>query len=216
MTDTALRLAPEHMTSRGVLVPAALRDTVQVRDTYWGYVISRTPENFDIDIMADRALRFLGLIVLACAYAQWLLPDTVFSGNVIVMKLLLSLILGALGACVYAMGCSARAPEVQIDLSRRELRFCTRSSRGAAETLRILPMDAIESVVIRYRQNGTGPAQLFVRVAQSGRLVSVVSGPKSTLKELHPRLVSDLKPPSARIEARLAETPVFTSCRSAA
>lgn len=191
-------------------------DTGLARETFWGYALQAGPAQTDADILRDRGLRGFGILVLICAYAIWLLPSGLFAGNPLVMKFLMWLTLGGLGACIVAMGTASQAAEVHVDVAKRELRFVSVNSRGAEQILRVVPMDIIQSVVLR-GESGLGKMPtLSVRLANTQHLLKLTSGPERDLMLLHNRLCEDFKAPAQRLEARIAQSPIFSSSRLAA
>ena len=201
-----------------VLVPAAGTPGAsacvpRISETYWGYVIHEDVDRFERETLSRAALRFMGLVLVLSAYGQWLLPGALYSGDAMIAKTVLSLALGLFGAVVYWAASRESRTDVQVDLTRRELRVSEAQSRGRTRTTAIVPMGNIASAFIVRPPGEGGKSQLYLRLKDRADPMHVATGSAYDLKVLHRRLAHDLRPLKERIDHRLARTLPFQSSR---
>ncbi|MEM1064474.1 MAG: hypothetical protein AAGJ74_03145 [Pseudomonadota bacterium] len=182
----------------------------------WGYIVGETVGPFDQDRMLEAACRFLGLILIVCAYGQWFLPGSVFVGDVLAMKAALSFFFGSTGAAIYWFASRGLMLEVHVDLARRELRVVNRNSRDQVRLHSRVPMRNIESAFMRRDAGRNGRSHLVVRLRGKAHVLHVASGTELEMHHLHRRLSADIKPVRERLEDRLVRQATFMSSRKLA
>lgn len=210
------------MTSLASAAPAPAERPAQsdsrvlsVQETMWGYILGEEAGRFDQDRLLELGCRFLGLILILCAYGQWFLPGSVFVGDVLAMKAALSFFFGASGAAIYWFASRGLMLEVHVDLSRRELRVVNRNSRDQVRLHSRVPMRNVESAFMR-RDNGRGArTHLMLRLRDKSQVMHVASGSEAEMHHLHRRLSADIKPAKERLEDRLARQATFMTSRLA-
>jgi len=175
--------------------------SVKLIETHWGYILREADGAVGGVALAEAALRFLGLILVVSAYAQWLLPAALFPAGDVSGRIGLSAVLAVGGAAVYLVANRGFRPETQVDTAKREFRFARRNGQGIARIQRRLPFDAVESAFVRRRDGGAG--ELCLRLAGVEAQVHVATGAERDLEVLHLRLCRDLKSPAERVEARM-------------
>lgn len=187
----------------------------QVIDTYWGYTIRDADDRFDRETLVEILMRFLGLVLVVSAYAQWLLPPSIFPGDPFLTKASLAFMFGAGGVAIYYYGSRGLATEIHVDLSRREVRLSRRNARGQTRLRQIVPMGKVESAYIKRIEGGNGGAQLYLRFAGKANGIEVARGTEEALKVLHRRLCTDLRPAKERVDHKLSKSLLFQSSRLA-
>lgn len=173
-------------------------------ETFWGYVIRETEDRFDIRATLESAMRFAGLMMIIAAFAQWLLPGALFSGEVLAMKLALMFGFIAFGAGLYWYGDRGYRNEVEVDTTRRELRVVGRNSRGHGKLQKRIPMGEVESAYVKRTGNSGFTAHLLFRLKGEHDPMHLATGEESELRVLHARLCRDLQPAKERMERRMA------------
>jgi len=185
----------------------------KVTDTYWGYTIAeplaRSPG------LAVPVLRFLGLVLVLAAYAQWLLPAAMFNGEPLLAKAALTGIFGMSGIGLYWFASRGVRRIVTVDLSRRQVRLAQRNGRGDDRVRLIQPISKVEGAVLKRAADPAVPSELFLRLKGRMAPVLIAAGGEAELLALHRRMAEDLRPMRERIEDRLSYDPGFRSVRTA-
>lgn len=186
----------------------------QVRETFWGYEIRENAAQDEHETALESVLRFVGLVLVLAAYAQWLLPASLFGADPGVTRALLTFILGASGAGLYWFANRGLRNALQVDLSRRELRFVSLNARDQSRMRRKMPMDGVQSAFLRRSKDPGHLAELCLRLATGGEIL-IAHGAEHEMMNLHRRLCVDLRPLKARLDDKIAERPLFISSRYA-
>lgn len=176
-------------------------DTLTVRDTLGGYVLSHRTSAIDTNLLAEAVLKFFGLLTILMSGALWLMPGALFSGDVLVMKLALTAAFLSTGAALYWHADRGFHDEVHVDTVHREIRIATRNVRDRSRTRARIPMRDVESCFLR---RGGGAAQLCLRVRGRSHPLDLVRAGEPALIRLHERLSRDIQAPRARVAARAA------------
>ena len=171
-------------------------------ETYWGYTVGEATDRFETETVLEAACRFLGLILVICAYAQWLLPGSMYGPEVFGMKAALSFLFGASGVVIYWFASRGARVELEVDQARRELRVVSRNSRGQTRLQRRVAMNDVRSAFVRRPTGSARNAELVVRLRRNDGLVTIASGRESDLSELHARLRGDIRPVTERVKTR--------------
>lgn len=177
--------------------------SLQVTETHWGYIVRETLPWLNRGAALEASLRLIGLGAVIGAYGFWLVPGALLVGDVIAMKLVVSLLLAVSGAALYLYANKGFRPELQVDTARRELRFAYRNGRGMSRIGSRIAFGGIESIYVQRNQGEPGRARLYARVAGMPVGLHLIDGPEAALNRLHRRLCVDFVPPKERVEARL-------------
>lgn len=178
-----------------------------IGETFWGYVIRETDKGFELRMAVEAALRFLGLIMIIAAFAQWLLPGALLDGDLLPMKLALMFGLIAFGAGFYWYGDRSYRNEVEIDTTRREMRIMGRNGRGHGKLYKRIPMAEIETTYVRRTGDADPTGHLLISLTGMDDPMHIASGDETELRVLHARLCRDLQPAKERLERRMARDP---------
>jgi hypothetical protein len=191
------------------------RGALSVSETYWGYEISDREDRFDRERLAEPLLRFLGLVFVIAAYGQWFLPEILFRADSTVVKATICFLFGAAGLWLYWLGDRGLATNIEIDMSRREIRVVRRNSRGRRRTEATVPMARIESAFVQRSKDPGQQAHLFLRIRAPDAVLHVATGAEDELATLLRRLGHDIRPLRELVDARLAASLSFRSRRKA-
>jgi hypothetical protein len=177
---------------------------LEIRDTQWGFVVSELPGGLSRDVLVESGLKFLALVVLLAACAQWVLPGSLFSGDVIAMKLVLTAALGAVALVLFRVADRGFLPELQVDAALREIRVGSRNAHGASRVTNRIPMRDIEEFFVRPCAEEEGLTELCFRVADVPEPVRIAAGTVADLTPVLERLTRDLRTPRERVALRMA------------
>jgi hypothetical protein len=188
---------------------------LSVSETYWGYEIRDREDRFDRESVAEPLLRFLGLVFVIAAYGQWFLPEILFRADSTVVKATICFLFGAVGLWLYWLGDRGLATDIEVDMSRREVRVVRRNSRGRRRTEATVPMARIESAFVQRSKDRGQQAHLFLRMRAPEAVLHIATGAEDELESLLRRLSHDIRPIRDRVDARLAASLSFRSRRKA-
>ncbi|MCM2561017.1 hypothetical protein M8756_01845 [Lutimaribacter sp. EGI FJ00015] len=135
------------------------------------------------------SLRFMGVVMILSAVGIWLVPVTAGDGAMVLMKLLVSLLFGCMGAVIVQWGRDGRTDEIHIDTGAGELRHVSRSCDGGMR------------LRARYRLDELSDIRL-----QDGKLTVLGQG-GAALVQLSAESVEDI----GAIRAALMRTPARVS-----
>jgi hypothetical protein len=177
---------------------------LEIRDTGWGFVVTELPGGPSWEIASEAILKFLALTVALAAFAQWLLPGSIFAGDVVVMKLGLTAALGCLAFVLFRFADRGFLPELQVDAALREIRVGARNAHGATRVVNRIPMRDIEEFFVRACADQPGTTELCFRVAGLSEPVRIAAGTVADLAPVLERLARDLRTPRERVALRMA------------
>jgi hypothetical protein len=183
--------------------PAEAAAALDIRDTRWGFVVTEAPRRMGTDQLSELALKFAAITLLLTATAQWLLPGSLFTGDVLVMKLALTLILCGAAAVVFRFADRGFRAELQVDAVLREIRVGTRNTRGDARVRNHIAMRDIEECFLRPADR-PGLTDICFRVAGHAEPVQIATGSVSDIAPILERLTRDLRTPRERVAHRMA------------
>lgn len=177
---------------------------LDIRDTQWGFIVTENGPSLSREAMAEAAMKFGAALLLAAAAAQWLLPGSMFAGDILVMKLVLTAALAGLAAVLFVFADRGFVAELQVDAALREIRLCARTLRGTTRVQNRIPMRDIEEVFVRPDSEELGQTELCFRVDGVAEPVRIAAGSAGDLAPVLERLTRDLRTPRERVELRLA------------
>jgi hypothetical protein len=177
--------------------------SLTVSETYWGYILREHDGTADRRDIRDWLLIFLGGVLILAALGQWFYPGSVFSQELLSIKIALTATMAGLGlGCLHAAMRAAHV-EVQVDTVKRELRVVERDRMGDEKVVQRLPMRDIDSAYVKRGTHASEGGHLLLRVAGSEKPLHLASGSERELRLLHDRLRNDLRPARERVERRL-------------
>lgn len=177
--------------------------SLEISETFWGYIVREPQDRFDKETLTESVLRFFGLVFVLLAYGQWLLPGSLFSGDVLAIKMVFSFLFAATGTGLYMFAGRGFRHEVQVDPSRREVRFAMRNARNQSRLKSRLPMEGVASAFVMRSKSDPNNATLFFRLHGVSAPLQVITGRPTEIERLHQRLCHDLSPREERLERGL-------------
>lgn len=183
--------------------PASRPPALDIRDTRWGFVATERPSRVGLGQVREFVLKLGAGAVLVVAAAQWLLPGSLLSGDVIVMKLVLTAAPGAAAAAIFQFADRGFVAEIQVDAAMREVRIGTRNLRGLSHVRKRIAMHDIEECFAR-PSAGDGLMEICLRVAGHAEPVRIAAGSVTDLAPFLERLTRDLRTPREGVYMRIA------------
>jgi hypothetical protein len=183
---------------------SAFVPALEIRDTQWGFVVTESGHGLSHDLLAEAAMKFAAVAALIAAAAQWLMPGSMFSGDVLAMKLVLTAALAGLAGVLFRFADRGTVTELQVDAALREIRVGDRTLRGASRIRNRIPMREIAEVFVRPDSTEPGQTELCFRVTDHADPIRIASATVSELAPVLERLTRDLRTPRERVELRLA------------
>jgi hypothetical protein len=190
------------ITAAGAL--PAFVPALDIRDTHWGFVVTEIADGVPREALIEGAMKFGSAALLGAAAAQWLMPGSMFSGDVLVMKLVLTSALAGCAAMLFRFADRGFLPELQVDAALREIRVGARTLHGTSRVQNRIPMREIEEVFVRSDAAEPGRTELCFRVEGLAEPVRIASGTAADLAPVLERLTRDLRTPRERVELRMA------------
>jgi hypothetical protein len=184
--------------------PAVRPPALDIRDTRWGFVATERPSRVGMGQVREFGLKLATAAFLAAGAGQWLLPGSLFSGDVIVMKLVLTAALGGAAFAIFRFADRGFVAELHVDAALREVRVGTRNLRGLSHTRNRIAMHDIEECFARPSPREEGLMEICFRVAGHAEPVRIAAGSVTDLAPFLERLTRDLRTPREGIYMRMA------------
>lgn len=172
----------------------------------WGFRLRPADmEEKTLDTVIEWSLTIFGLASLLGAFAQWILPGSIYSGDALMMKFILTCILGLAGG--FALSVSARGfrPEVQVDRTRHEVRFVSRNPRGRGEVLATVDLDQIIGVGIT-KSMTTQDCHCLIYLIDGKKPLRLASGCEEEIREIRDKMDAYVTPPAERLATKMARS----------
>ncbi|MEO1536389.1 MAG: hypothetical protein AAFR73_01560 [Pseudomonadota bacterium] len=173
-------------------------------ETPWGFRLR--PANMEekaSDLIIEWGLTLLGFVLLIAAFAQWLLPSSLYVGNGFVAKFVLTCVLGMLGGLSLAVSARGFRPEVQVDRVRQEIRFVSRNPRGRGQVLATVDIDQIIGVGIT-RSLATGDCHCLIYLIDGQKPLRIATGTEAEIRRIRKNMDAYVTPPQERLAAKMA------------
>lgn len=155
------------------------------------------------DIAVEWGLTLLGLVLLLSAFAQWLLPSSLYIGDTLIAKFVLTCVLGMLGGLALSVSARGFRPEVQVDRVRQEIRFVSRNPRGRGQVLATVDIDQIIGVGIT-RSLATGDCHCLIYLIDGEKPLRLATGHEAEIRAIREKMDSYVTPAHERLAAKMA------------
>lgn len=173
-------------------------------ETPWGFRLRPADmEEKASDLVIEWGLTLLGLALLLAAFAQWLLPHSLYAGDTLMVKLVLTCVLGMLGGLALSVSARGFRPEVQIDSVRQEIRFVSRNPRGRGHVLATVGIDQIIGVGIT-RSLATGDCHCLIYLIDGQKPLRIATGTEAEIRRIREKMDHYVTPPHERLAAKMA------------
>ncbi len=173
-------------------------------ETPWGFRLR--PANMEekaSDLVIEWGLTLLGIALLLAAFAQWLLPSSLYVGDSLVSKFVLTCVLGMLGGLAISVSARGFRPEVQVDRAREEIRFVSRNPRGRGQVLATVDIDQIIGVGIT-RSLATGDCHCLIYLIDGQKPLRIATGTEDEIRQIRTKMDAYVTPPHERLAAKMA------------
>jgi hypothetical protein len=183
---------------------SVLPRALDIQDTGWGFVVTERTGLLSSELVTEAALKFLAVTLLFAACAQWLLPGSLFAGEVLLMKLALTGTLCGVALVLFRFADRGFLPELQVDAVLREIRLAARNAHGASRLVNRIPMRDIEEFFVQPCADQPEATELLFRVTGLAEPVRIAAGTVADLAPVLQRLARDLRSPRERVALRMA------------
>lgn len=156
-----------------------------------------------LDLIIEWGLNLLGIALLLSAFAQWLMPGSVYAGDALMVKFVLTCVLGMLGGLALSVSARGFRPEVQVDRSRQEIRFVSRNPRGRGQVLATVDLDQIIGVGIT-KSITTGDCHCLIYLIDGRKPLRVATGREPEIRMIHKKMEDYVTSPADRLAAKMA------------
>ena len=155
------------------------------------------------DFFVEWAMTLLGIAFLISAFGQWILPGTLYTGDALMVKFVLTCILGMLGGLCLSMSARGFRPEVQVDRSRHEIRFVSRNPRGRGQVLATVDLDQIIGIgITKSLQNGD--CHCLVYLIDGAKPLRLATGTEKEIRAIRAKMDQYVTPPAERLAAKMS------------
>ncbi len=155
------------------------------------------------DLIIEWSLTLVGIAFLLGAFAQWLLPGSIYTGDALMLKLVLTCVLGMLGGLALSVSARGFRPEVQIDRARHEIRFVSRNPRGRGQILATVDLDQIIGVGITKSMSG-GDCHCLIYLIDGKKPLRLATGTEAEIRAIRAKMDCYVTPPAERLAAKMA------------
>ncbi|MCV6592613.1 MAG: hypothetical protein OIF48_06660, partial [Silicimonas sp.] len=155
------------------------------------------------DVIIEWGLTLLGVAFLLAAFAQWLLPGALYVGDALMLKLVLTGVLGLLGGLCLSVSARGFRPEVQVDRVREEIRFVSRNPRGRGQILATVDLHQIIAVGITQSMT-SGDCHCLIYLIDGKKPLRLATGIETEIREIREKMDSYVTTPAERLAARMA------------
>jgi len=177
---------------------------LDVIDMPWGFRIRPADmEAKTTDALIEWTLTFVGVAFLLAAFGQWVLPGSLYVGDAILVKFVLTCILGLMGGVTLSISARGFRPEVQIDRVRHEIRFVSRNPRGRGQILATVDIDQIIGVGITKSLTGTD-CHCLIYLIDGEKPLRIATGIEDEVRVIREKMDNYVKPASERLAAKMA------------
>ena len=170
----------------------------------WGFRLRPADmEEKASDLAIEWGLTLLGVALLVSAFAQWLLPSSLYVGNTLMAKFVLTCVLGMLGGLAISVSARGFRPEVQVYRERHEIRFVSRNPRGRGQILATVDIDQIIGVGIT-RSLATGDCHCLIYLMDGQKPLRLATGTEEEIRAIRKKMDNYVTPPHERLAAKMA------------
>ncbi len=172
----------------------------------WGFRIRPADmEAKPLDSIIEWGLTIFGIAFLLAAFGQWLVPGSLFTGDAIMIKFVMTCVLGLAGGVTLSMSARGFRPEVQVDRHRHEIRFVSRNPRGRGQILATVDLDQIIGVGITRSLSGKD-CHCLIYLIDGEKPLRIATGVESEIRRIRKKMDDFVKPASERLAAKMGRT----------
>lgn len=170
----------------------------------WGFRIRPADmEAKATDAIVEWGLTIFGIAFLIAAFGQWILPGSLYSGDALMVKFVLTCILGLVGGVALSVSARGFRPEVQVDRVRHEIRFVSRNPRGRGQVLATVDIDQIIGVGITRALSGK-ECHCLIYLIDGEKPLRIATGIEPEIRQIRSKMDDFVKPASERLAAKMA------------
>ncbi len=167
-------------------------DGFRINSTLWGYVLLSAMAHEKPRMAVILTRRFIAAVLVLAALAMWVVPNAVLGADIASMKLGLTVLYLALGFWFFYMPRQVLRREVQVNLTRGELRLGFRNKAGIFSLQAVHAFADVDIVVLWQPEKERELATLYLRLRGTGVGIVAARGPVGELMPLKGQLAKDL------------------------
>lgn len=185
----------------GSVIPEPLLERIEMP---WGFRMRPADmKEKTTEAMVEWAMTFLGIALLLSAFAQWILPGSLYSGDALMIKFVLTCILGLAGGVALSASARGFRPEIQVDRVRQEIRFLSRNQRGRGEVLAVVDLDQIIGVGIT-KSLDSDKCHCLIYLIDGRKPLRIATGTEDEIRAIRKKMDDYVVPPAERLAAKMA------------
>lgn len=170
----------------------------------WGFRLRPSDmQEKPVDLILEWGLTLLGGVLILSAFGQWLLPSALYAGDALMVKFVLTCILGLLGGVALSVAGRGFRPEVQVDRARQEIRFVSRNPRGRGQVLATVEIDQIIGVGITKSVNGPD-CHCLIYLIDGKKPLRLATGTEEEIRAIREKMDEYVTPAAERLAAKMA------------
>ncbi len=159
----------------------------------WGYIVRSGGRPSPAARASQWLSGLIGFSLILAASSLWIMPGSSFGEDIVVLKYGLSIVLAAVGILFLWFGNQGACYELQVDISRGELREAVRNRKGQARILQRVPFERIGSVFIdRSSPTPGNHLTLLLRYRDTAEVIEVARAEEEALTMMRDRLARDI------------------------
>lgn len=168
----------------------------------WGFRLRPANiENRLSDAIIEWALTAIGISLLLVAFGQWILPGSLFGQDALMMRFILTCVLGLAGGLTLSASARGFRPEVQVDKRRQEIRFVSRNPRGRGEILATVEIERIIGVGITRSIDGPD-CHCLIYLIDGRKPLRLATGTENEIRAIRKRMDDYVVPAAERLAAK--------------
>ncbi len=170
----------------------------------WGFRLRPADmEEKTSDLIIEWGLTLGGIAFILSAFAQWLLPGSMYVGDALMVKFVLTCVLGMVGGLALSVSARGFRPEVQVDRARQEIRFVSRNPRGRGQVLATVDLDQIIGVGIT-KSLASGDCHCLIYLIDGRKPLRLATGREAEIRRIHEKMEGYVTSPADRLAAKMA------------
>ena len=150
-----------------------------------------------VDVVYPSGRTHPQLVIDEIAAAVWAVPGGIVEGDVLLFKAVVSAMSCAFGIFLLWYSGAGRTFELQVDMSRREIREAMRNDKGQARVRQRYGFDEVDKILVHSDEGGSVEGSLMLVLQGSDALIEVVRVPEHQLYALRNRLARDVAEPQS-------------------
>ena len=168
-------------------------DTLKATRSEEDYRVQERDGEFRHSSLNEKALRFVGVLLVLSALVQWSFPNANFAGNPMMSKTLLSVAFALIGMAAYRFAMSGQRSEIRLDRKTKTIVLTAFNRRDLPKGARKISLRDIKSIYVRRTDMASGKAALRIRMRAQGTELTAIRGDLQDIEAAHAVLCADIR-----------------------